>query len=291
MRSSLLFLMNGRFWPVSSGSFMSRALPLPLLLLFASPPARAEAVLDVSGSVVSVDPRLEVRVVVRNRGDRPAAPLEVAGELLGERSEARLADGVRPGAEGAILLAFTPTAPRPGVHALTLLLEHPVEGLPDGAGNLPVVSQRAWLLLALGANPPPAVRLVPGALRLDVRGDLPLRVESADGLPHRVRVRAVAARGLRAEGEGAEVAVAARRPAAVALPLVRAGAPRGSRHAVLLVSETLDGPAARADVLPATVDVAEDPALLPRLRTPVLALGLALVAFALAFEAWRRLRA
>jgi hypothetical protein len=258
--------------------------------LAAGASARAEAVLDVSGSVVSVAPRLEVSVVVTNRGDRPAAPLDVAGELLGERSEARLASGVAPGGSGALVLAFSPAIARPGTYALTLLLEHPVEGPPDGAGNPPVASQRAWLLLALGANPSPAVRLAADPLRLDVRGDLAVHLTSADGEPHRVRLRALTARGLRAEGAGTEVAVAAHGASAASLPLVRAGAPRGSRHAILLVAEDLEGPVARTDVLAATVEVAPDPSLLPRARAWVLALGLLLLAVAFGAEVWRRLR-
>ena len=74
------------------------------------------------------------------------------------------------------------------------------------------------------------------------------------------------------------------------LPLVRAGAPRGSRHAVLLVAEALDGPVARTAVLAVPVDVAADPSLMPRLRAPLLALGLALLAVALGFEARRTFR-
>jgi len=264
------------------------ALALSLALLAAS--ARAEAILDVSGSVVSVTPRLEVRVVVTNRGDRPAAPLEVAGELLGELRSARLAGGVEPGGEGAVLLTFTPASPRPGTYALTLLLEHPIEGTPDGAGNPPVASHRAWLLLALGASPPPPVRLEADPLELDVRGTLAVRLESADGEPHRVRLRALPARGLRAEGDGAEVAVPARGAAPAALSLVRAGAARGSRHAVLLVAEATDGPLARTAVLAVPVEVAAFPSRLPRLRVPILVLGTLLVALALGVEAWRRLR-
>ena len=266
------------------------ALALSLALLAAAAAARAGAVLDVSGSVVSVAPRLEVRVVVTNRGDREAAPLEVTGELLGERSEARLAGGVAPGGEGAVLLTFAPANARPGTHALTLLLEHPVEGTPDGAGNPPVASQRAWLLLALGASPSPPVRLEADPLRLDVRGELVVRLESADGEPHRVRLRALPARGLRAEGDGAEVAVAARGTVLAALPLVRAGATRGSRHAVLLVAEAMDGPLARAAVLAVPVEVAPFPSRLPHLRVPLLVLGFLLVAVALAAEVWRRRR-
>jgi hypothetical protein len=271
-------------------SLCPRVSVLALGLLTAGSVARSEAVLDVSGSVVSIAPRLEVRVVVTNRGDRPAVPLVVAGVLLGERSEARLANGVAPGGSGAVLLAFALSGARSGTHALTLLLEYPVEGPPDGAGNPPVASQLAWLLLALGANPGPAVRLAADALHLDVKGDLAVRLESADGEPHRVRLRALTARGLRAEGGGVEVAVPAKGTSPAALPLVRAGAPRGSRHAILLVAEALDGPVARTAVLAVPVEVAPDPSLLPRLRTPLLVLGLVLVALALGVEGWRRLR-
>ena len=66
------------------------------LLLAASATARSQAVLDVSGSVVSVGPRLEVRVEVTNRGDRPAAPIDrTRGEkrsgkrMLSDRSRTR----------------------------------------------------------------------------------------------------------------------------------------------------------------------------------------------------------
>ena len=267
------------------------SLPVLALLLAAGASARAEAVLDVSGAVVSVAPRLEVRVVVGNRGDRPAVPLEVTGELLGERREARLAGGVPPGGEGAVRLEFDAAQARPGLHALTLLLEHPVEGPPDGAGSPPVASQRAWLLLSIGGpSPGPAVRLAAEALHLDVRGDLAVRLESADGASHRVRLRALTARGLRAEGDGAEVAVPANGTSTAALSLVRAGAPRGSRHAVLLVAEALDGPVARTAVLAVPVEVAADPSLLPRMRGPLLLLGLALLALALGFEVRRAFR-
>jgi hypothetical protein len=273
---------------------LSRCLSVPVLalgLLAAAPAARALAILDVSGSVVSVAPRLEVRVAVTNRGDRAAAPLEVTGELFGERRVARLADGVPPGGEGAVHLDFDPGDARPGLHALILLLEHPLEGLPDGAGNPPVASERAWLLLALGGpNPGPAVRLAAEALVLDVKGDLAVRLESADGEGHRVRLRALTARGLRADGGGAEVAVPATGAGLARLPLVRSGAPRGSRHAVLLVAEALDGPVARAAVLAAPVEVAADPSLLPRWRAPLLALGLTLLTVALGFEVARTFR-
>ncbi len=246
----------------------------------------------MSGAVVSAAPRLEVRVVVANRGDRRAAPIEVVGELLGEVRSARLSGGVGAGREGAVLLVFSPSDPRPGTHALTLLLEYPVEGNPDGAGNLPMASQVAWLLVSLGPRtPPPAVRLAAQPLRLEVKGDLAVRLESADGEPHRVHLRAFTTRGLRGEGAGAEVVVPAHGAAAAALPIVRAGAPRGSRNAALLVAEDRDGPLVRTAVAAASVEVAAFPSRMPGLRAAVLAVGLLLLAVALGFEGWRRLRA
>jgi hypothetical protein len=264
---------------------------LALCVLAGAPFAGAAARLDVSGTVVSVAPRLEVRVLVANHGDRPTGPLDVVGELFGEQRAARLAEGVSPGGEGAVDLDYDPARSRPGLHALTLLLEYPLEGPPDGAGNPPSASERAWLLLALGGpSPGPAVRLAALPVVLDVAGSLAVRLESADGAGHRVRLRALTARGLRAEGDGALVAVPANGTATAALPLVRAGAPRGSQHAVLLVAEAQDGPVARTAVLGARVDVAADPSLMSRVRSPVLALGLALLAVALAVEASRALR-
>jgi hypothetical protein len=253
--------------------------------------ARPDAVLDVSGSVVATAPRLEVRVTLTNRGDVRAGPIDVRGELFGESREARLPGGIAPAAEGHVRLDFAPTPPRPGLHALTLLLEHPVEGPPDGAGNPPVSSQRAFLLLALGANPGEAVRIAAEPLSLDVRGILLVRLESRDGQGQRVSLRALTARGLRPDGDPIEVAVPPRGHATAQLPLARAGAPRGSRQALLLVAEALDGPLARTSVAAASVDLLSDPARLPRLRVPFLVGGLALFAFALVYELRARSRA
>ena len=113
-----------------------------------------------------------------------------------------------------------------------------------------------------------------------------MRLESADGEPHRVRLRALPARGLRAAGDAALVDVPARGSASATLPIVRAGAARGSRHAVLLVVESVDGSLARTTVSVAPVEVAPDPSLLPRLRTALLVVGGLLVALALGFEAF-----
>jgi hypothetical protein len=102
-------------------------------------------------------------------------------------------------------------------------------------------------------------------------------------------VRALTARGLRAEGLPTQVTVPAAGVATVAIPLARAGATRGSRHGILVMAEKPDGPLARTAVATARVVVAPVPALLPWLRWPLLVLGLALLAVAAGAEwRWRR---
>jgi hypothetical protein len=261
------------------------------------PCARAGAELRVSGEVVARAPRLEVRVVVTNRGPLEVAPLDVVGELFGERREARVGAGVAPGGEAAVVLDFAAEDARPGLHALTLLLEHP-KGATDAAGSRLIESQRAYLLLALGVDPGPAVRIEIACPREDaeadcattiaVRGQLTARLESIDGESHRVKVRVFTARGLRVDGPPVTVAVPATGPATARIPLARAGAVPGSRHGVLFVAETIDGEQTQTTVAVARVDVAPHPSLLPRLRWPLLVLGLALVVAAGAAEWWRR---
>lgn len=267
----------------------SSALVLALLPLASPVPcAHAVARLEVSGEVVGRSPRLEVRVIVSNHGDDEARPLEVVGELLGEHREARVVRGVAPGAQVAVILDFDPSPVRAGLHALTLLLEHPIGGASDAAGNRPVASQRAFLLLALGARPDPAVRIEALPASIDVQGPLEVRMGSADGERHRVRLRALPARGLRAPDPPSEITVPAGGVVSVPLRLVRAGAARGSRHGVVVVAETLDGPLARTSVVAATVDVDADPAILPRVRSPLFVLALVLLSLAAIAEMRRR---
>ena len=261
-----------------------------LVLALAATPVLAAPDFEVSGIVVPTEDALEVRVDVRNTGDAPAAPLTVAGELFGERREARLEGGLAPGQSGSVPLSFPLHVPRPGVHALPLLLEYPVDGPRDAAGNPPMASRRAYLLLALGGTAEPAVRLDVSPLRLDVRGDLAVGLESADGEPHRVRLRVFTARGVRPDASPFEVDVPARGRVASAVPLIRAGAPRGTPHWVLVVAEGTDGPLARTTVATALVEVTPDPALLPGLRRPLAVLAVLLLAAAVVLEV-RRARA
>lgn len=245
--------------------------------------------LEVTGSVVATTPRLQVRVVVANRGDRPVPSLEIAGELLGQRQAAQI-PGVAAGASEVVVLAFDAAAARPGVHALVLLLEHPIEGAPDAAGNPPLASRRTWLSLTLGEETTPAVRLEPKPSPLEVAGRLEVAVASADGVAHRVRLRGYTPRGLRADGDSVLIEVPAQGAVTAALPLVRAGAPRGTRHQVVVVAEAVEGPLARTSVASTYVPVAGDPSLLPRARVPILVLACLLLGVALGVEIRLRFR-
>jgi hypothetical protein len=271
---------------------LSRSLSVALALACLAAPARAraDAILDVSGAVVATSPRLAVRVSITNRGDLAAGPIDVVGELAGASRSARLAGTLAPGASGDVALEFERAPSQPGLHALTLLLEHPVAGPPDAAGNPPTTSERAWLLLAFGESATEAVRMRAEPLQLDVRGTLVVRLESRDAQPAQVWLRALTARGLTAAGRPIEVAVPAHGETRALLPLVRAGAVRGTHQAVLLVAETPQAPVSRTSVAVAAVEVTADPALFPKWRAPVFGLGLLLIALALGYEAWKQAR-
>jgi hypothetical protein len=269
--------------------FGGRAVAVSLLATLLAAASEGGARLEVAGEVVATTPRLEVRVLVSNGGDATAMPLEVAGELAGERRRARVVAGVGPGEEAAVVLDFATAGIRPGRHVLTLLLEYPVEGARDAAGNPPVESQWAFVILAIGARPGPAVRVGPADISVDVRSELPVTLESLDGRAHEVRLRVLPARGLRVPDPVPDVKVPAQGSVSVAVPLMRSGAPRGSHHEVLIVAEPLGGTLEQQSVALAAVDVAPDPALLPRIRVPLLGLALALL-FLSGFAELRRRR-
>lgn len=260
-----------------------RAVPPALLgLLSLLPlPAGAAPVLGVSGAVEATAPRLLVRVTVSNTGDAAAEPLTVEGELLGATDSVRLETGVGKGTRRDLLLAFAGDPPLPGVYPLALHLEHPAAG---GTASL-----RAYLLLALGAHAPPAVSLSAGPASLDTAGPLGVTLASADGRPHRARVRVLLPRGLRTGRPEAEVDLGATGGRRLEFPLLRAGAPRGTRQGVVVLAEVSDGRLHRTSVTTGVVEVLPDPALLPRLRRPLAGLALLLVLAAVAAE-WRRWR-
>jgi len=173
------------------------------------------------------------------------------------------------------------------VYPVVLLLDY----TPAAAAGTATVaqSQRAYLLLTLGATAAAAVRVSAPEVKLRDRALLPVVLESADGRAHRVRLRVLAPRGLNPERLQDEVAVPASGPATVSVPLLRGGVPRQSRQGLLLVAETLDGELAQASVATSVVEVEAADDLMPRWRDPfVVAAGLLLAAAA--FLEWRHLR-
>jgi hypothetical protein len=237
----------------------------------------------VGGSVEVAETGLSVRVTLKNAGDRATGAVNLEGELLGRQDVGRLEEGVPAGQARSLVLRYPPDLPRPGVYALTLLVDF-AEATPGADSNTPTVSQRAFLLLALGASPEPAVKVEAAEGRLDTRSDLAVGLESQDGAAHRVRLRVLTPHGLRAENPIAEVAVPPAGRVSVPVPLYRANAPRGSQQGVLLVAETSDGPLARTAVATAVVDIAPDSAWLPRLRLPLFVLAVLLLLTAVALE-------
>jgi hypothetical protein len=247
-------------------------------MLLAAEGLAAEVRLDVSGDIKAVEDGLEVRVDLTNRGDGEAAEVAVQGELLGKWDEGRVDAGIPPGGKAAVSLRFPVEVTRPGVHPVVLRLEYQTRPTPG------VVSQRAYLLLSLGANPPPAVRVAAAEMRLHDRDLLKVRLESADGAEHRARLRVLTPRGLNAESPEAEVTVPARGEAVVEVPVRRGSVPRPSRQGLLLVAGTADGEQETTAVATTVVDVAADPAWLPRVRRPLAVVAFALMVAAVVLE-------
>lgn len=271
--------------PRRPGNALSRRL-VCFFLLCGPLPAAGEVQFEVGGAVESADEGLEVRVDVTNGGDTDATAAEVRGELGEEMDEVALPSGVPARATRSVLLRFAHT-PRPGVHVLGLRLDY--TETPPGRTAM-TTSQRAYLLLSLGANPEAALRLSVGEASVSARGGVPVRLESADGAPHRVRVRVLTPRGLNADTP-VEVEVPATGTASAEVPILRGNVPRPSRQGVLVVAEVLGEDVAQANVAATLAHVAADPARMPKLRWPLAVLAVALLAAAVVLEARSRRRA
>lgn len=256
-------------------------------MTLAPPVAAGEVRLQVGGQVREQDGRLVVRVDLTNEGDAAARGMQVEGELLDARSEAALADPLRPGATAPVELSFPGAVPRLGVHGLGLHLRYWPDGAPAGAE---ATSQRAYLLLALGANPAPSVRLTVPEARVARHGVVPVRLESADGEAHAVTLRALAPRGVNAREPEGPVRVPAVGSVTAPLRVLRAGAPPGTRAGLVVMATEVEGPLARTAVATGLVEIAPARPWLPRLRVPLVAAALALIAGAVGLElrAWAR---
>jgi hypothetical protein len=118
-------------------------------------------------------------------------------------------------------------------------------------------------------------------------GDVEVAVESADGAPHRVRVRIDCPAGLQAP-DPAAVAGPPTGRATATIRLWRSSAPRGSRQSLLVVAESMDADPSAAVSAPVFAFILPDPAWMPRLRRPLGVLALLLMAAAALAELRRR---
>lgn len=128
-----------------------------------------------------------------------------------------------------------------------------------------------------------SVRVRVADLRLTHAGELRVELQSADGRPHRVALHVTHdLGGLRPLPATVDVPQAG--GVHVDVRVFRGDAAWGSRHEVDVVALEGDAPVGLAS---AVIDVAPDPALVPRVRPLLIALGLLLLAVAVVQE-WRR---
>jgi hypothetical protein len=245
--------------------------------------ASAEVRLQTAGEVLSGPPRVQVRVDLANLGVSAARGVSIEAELLGQRQISRLEEELPAQAGGSATFVFDVGALRPGVYPLALHVQY---ARSAAAGD--TASQRGYLLLALGANPPPAVRLTVPSVRLDTMASVVVRLDSADLKAHRVRLRMLTPQGLQPFGPEPEVDVPRFGGVNAEMRLLRGGAPRPSRQGVVVLAETIGEEPASASAATAVVEVEADPAWTPRLRWPLLALAVLLFAATAYAEKRRR---
>jgi hypothetical protein len=240
--------------------------------------------LDVAGAVEASPEGLLVRLDLSNRGDAAATRVDVEGELFGHHAQAALLAGVRAGSSERLWLHFPVPPPRPGVHALALHLRYPVAGAADPA------SQRAYLLLALGAQAETPLSITAAPVTFETAGRLRVALAATDGAPHTARLRVLAPLGLNALAEP-QVTVPAQGSATAEVPLIRTGPSRdASYELILLGAAEVDGVETTA-VARASARLVPHVPVLPRLRIPLAVAGALLLAAAAAAEMWSRWRA
>ena len=245
--------------------------------------AAAEVRLQTTGEVLSGPPRVQVRVDLANLGVSAARGVSIEAELLGQRQVSRLEEELPAQAGGSATFVFDVGALRPGVYPLALHVQYPRSAV---AGD--TASQRGYLLLALGAKPPAAVRLTVPPVRLDTLATVVVRIDSADLRAHRVRLRMLTPRGLQPFGPEPEVDVQRFGGVKAEMRLLRGGAPRPSLQGVVVLAETIGEEPANASAATAVVEVEADPAWTPRLRWPLVALAVLLFAATAYAEKRRR---
>jgi len=254
------------------------------LTLFAAK-AQAEVRLDVAGSVGNIsEDTIEIRVDLVNRGTDPAQQIAVTGELLAHEAQASLSLPLGAGQTRSLTLSFPLEGATPGVHAVVLMIDYRTG--PDATATR--CSQPAWVLIALGEQAEPSVKLHLTDARVQVTGDLDVVLESADGAAHRVQLAVKTTRSLRADPVESVVEVPAKGTLAKSVRLFRVDAPWNSRQGLLVIARDDTGPLLRTAIAAGAAQLSADPALLPRLRRPLVGVALLLLAFAVAAEIRRR---
>jgi len=223
--------------------------------------------------LLGTDEDVLVRVDVRNSSGASLRDARVGGDLLGRHADATFGD-IEPDHVSSVVLTFPFASEwRPGRHVLPLAIDY--EAPP---GSLSSRTQLiAYLILPLAAAAEPALRVTAPPVSLDIHTLLRVRLESADGQPHRARLRVVAPPGIVAPDPPAVVDVPAHGEVTVAVGLLHGAAPANSRHGILIVAEALEGPIERMAVSTSVVEIAPDPAWLPHLRAPLVVLTLVLL--------------
>lgn len=230
------------------------------------------------------DEHLDVSVVLRNEGGALARGIAIDAELLGNHSSAELKEGIGVGESRSCQLRFPPDVPYPGTHAVTLLLDY-----TSGDKNPAPLSQRAYLLLALGESAEPTVLITLKEASMNWAGLVTARLESLDGRAEKVRLRLEGPRGMRVNNPDSLILVPAKGGTEVSIPVFKGSLPWDSVQGVLCLATT-DGPLVRTAVATGVVRVSRDPAWLPRVRRGVLVAALALLGLAAFAEVWKRLR-
>jgi hypothetical protein len=269
-------------------STRSRAAALALAVVAAAVPSPAEtatALFEVAGALDPAPSGLRVRVTVRNTGGRPAEDVRVHGELLGERAFAEITRTIPPGTSQDVLLSLPQVAPTTGVHALAIRLDY--DSVSSGSTPAAPLSQWAYLLLAFGPSPLPALTLELPRARFSETARLPVTVRSADGRPHRVRLSLYVPRGLGAVPHRQTIDVPATGQAVAHVRLYRALAAPHTSHGLLALAVVEDEDVVRTVAAVSLAEVGPDAAILPRARR-VLLIGAGLLAAAGAVAQWRR---
>jgi hypothetical protein len=235
--------------------------------------ASADSPLEISGALVSMEEDVQVRVDAKNTGDERLGEVRVAGDLIGRHALAKIGD-LEPGQAASAVLTFPYASEwRPGRHVLPLSIDY----APNSDAAAPRANLLAYLILPLAASAEPALRIEAPVVSLDIRSRVSVRLESADGQPHRARVRVQTPRGLIAPDPPPVVEVPAHGAITVDVPLLHGAAPPDSHLGLLLVAEALEGPTERMAMATSAVDIAPAPAWLGHLRAPLLLMTLILL--------------